>query len=99
MIFYLERCQETPDNENVETETSSPSSCQYWTFYHSLSKCFLLETCNENDDPDAKSGKRDCPPGVITKAENGSRDGGFTAKLFQNRPARHFQSSREILLD
>ena len=66
IIFYLERCQETPDNENVETETSSPSSCQYWTFYHSLSKCFLLETCNENDDPDAESGKRDCPPGVIT---------------------------------
>ena len=33
------------------------------------------------------------------KAENGSRDGGFTAKLFQNRIARHFQSSREILLD
>ena len=65
-MFYPERCQETPDNENVETETSSPSSCQYWTFYHSLSKCFLLETCNENDDPDAESGKRDCPPGVIT---------------------------------
>ena len=36
---------------------------------------------------------------IFSKAENGSRDGGFTAKLFQNRPARHFQSSREILLD
>ena len=60
----LERCQETPDNENVVNETSSSSSCQYWTFYPSLSKCFILETCNENDDPDAESGKRDCPPGV-----------------------------------
>ena len=33
------------------------------------------------------------------KTENGSRDGGFTAKLFQNRIAQQFQSSREILLD
>ena len=56
----LELCQETSLNET--------SPCNYWTFLPTLSKCFILETCNEYDNPEATSGQRNCPPGDIISA-------------------------------
>ena len=62
MHLLLVLCQETSWNET--------SSCNYWTFFPTLSKCFILETCNGDDNPEATSGQRSCPPGNIISAEN-----------------------------
>ena len=63
-IYFKELCQEIPNNETSSNDINT-SSCEYWTYYQKLTKCFILDSCNENDDPEAESGNRNCPPGDI----------------------------------
>ena len=57
LVIYgiLELCQQTSEN--------GMTPCDYWTYFPSISKCFMLESCSLNDNPEAFSGERNCPPG------------------------------------
>ena len=44
-------------------ETASATSCHYWTFFPPH-KCYILDGCKETENPEAKSGERNCPPGI-----------------------------------
>ena len=35
----------------------------YWTFFPPH-KCYILDGCKETENPEAKSGERNCPPGI-----------------------------------
>ena len=52
-------CQETP-----VSEASANVSCNYWTFFPPH-KCYILDGCKETENPEAKSGERNCPPGTL----------------------------------
>ena len=54
-LGILELCQQTSQN--------GTTPCDYWTYFPSISKCFMLESCNPHDNPEAFSGERNCPPG------------------------------------
>ena len=57
LVIYgiLELCQQTSEN--------GMTPCDYWTYFPSISECFMLESCSLNDNPEAFSGERNCPPG------------------------------------
>ena len=61
-FWFLAKCQETPVFDASMNETASAKSCHYWTFFPPY-KCYILDGCKETQNPEAKSGERNCPPG------------------------------------